>query len=100
MSHNSITSKDFQKALEKGRPENIKRLFPNSHALIVSGKYIDRAMMQKGKSMTIAANGRNYFVLKGALMAAQRANRRTNKEIVPEYHIRALLMGFLGENGA
>lgn len=74
MSHSSITSKDFQKALEKGRPENIKRLFPNSHALIVSGKYIDRAMMQKGKSMTVAANGRNYFVLKGALMAAQRAN--------------------------
>lgn len=35
-----------------------------------------------------------------ALMAAQRANRRTNKEIVPEYYIRALLMGFLGENGA
>jgi hypothetical protein len=34
------------------------------------------------------------------LMAAQRANRRTNKEIVPEYYIRALLMGFLGENGA
>ncbi len=35
-----------------------------------------------------------------ALMAAQRANRRTNKEIVPEYYVRALLMGFLGENGA
>lgn len=35
-----------------------------------------------------------------ALMAAQRANRRTSKEIVPEYYIRALLMGFLGEIGA
>lgn len=74
MSQNSISSNNFQKALEVGRPDNIKRLFPNSHALIVSGKYIDNAMMKKGKAMTIAANGRNYFVIKGALMAAQRAN--------------------------
>lgn len=74
MSHNVIASKDFNKALESGRPDNIKRLFPNSHALIVSGKYIDRAMMRKGNAMTIAANGRNCFVIKGALMAAQRAN--------------------------
>jgi len=74
MSYHSTTGKDFQKALEAGRPDNIKRLFPNSHALIVSGKYIDRAMMKKGKAMTIAANGRNHFVLKGSLMAAQRAN--------------------------
>ncbi|MBF0388614.1 MAG: class II fructose-bisphosphate aldolase [Desulfamplus sp.] len=70
----SNTSNDFKKALELGRPENIKSLFPNSHALIVSGKYIDRAMIKKGKAMTIAANGRNYFIIKGALMAAQRAN--------------------------
>ncbi|MBF0467802.1 MAG: class II fructose-bisphosphate aldolase [Desulfamplus sp.] len=74
MSYSSITGKDFRTALESGRPENIKRLFPNSQALIVSGKYIDRAMIKKGKAMTIAANGRNHFVLKGALMAAQRAN--------------------------
>ncbi|MBF0413013.1 MAG: class II fructose-bisphosphate aldolase [Desulfamplus sp.] len=74
MSHSAITNKDFQKALDAGRPDNIKRLFPNSHALIVSGKYIDRAMIKKGRAMTIAANGRNHFVLKGALMAAQRAN--------------------------
>ncbi len=64
----------FQTALEIGRPPNIARLFPNSKALIVSGKYIDRAMLEKGKAICIAANGRSYFVIKGALMAAQKAN--------------------------
>jgi len=67
-------NKDFEKALEIGRPPNIKKLFPNSKALIVSGKVIDRAMIAKGKAMTIAANGRSSFVIKGALMAAQKAN--------------------------
>ncbi|MBU1902242.1 MAG: class II fructose-bisphosphate aldolase [Proteobacteria bacterium] len=67
-------SKDFEKALEIGRPPNIAQLFPNSRALIVSGKVIDRAMIKKGKAMTIAANGRNQFVIRGALRAAQRAN--------------------------
>ena len=66
-------SADFQKALDIGRPPNIKRLFPNSKALIVSGKYIDRAMIEKGKAMTIAANGRNHFIIKGTLLAAQKA---------------------------
>jgi len=65
---------DFTKALKVGRPPNIQKLFPNSKALIVSGKVIDRALMAKGKAMTIAANGRNLFVIKGALQAAQRAN--------------------------
>jgi fructose-bisphosphate aldolase class II len=69
---NSLQS--FQKALEVGRPPNIVRLFPNSRALIVSGKIIDRAMLKKGSAMTMAANGRNYFVIRGALLAAQRAN--------------------------
>ena len=69
-----IKKKDFKKALEIGRPPNIRRLFPNSRALIVSGKVIDRAMIAKGKAMTIAANGRNRFVIEGALNAAQRAN--------------------------
>jgi len=68
------TSPDFEKALEIGRPPNIVRLFPNSRALIVSGKVIDRAMVAKGKAMTIAANGRNHFVIRGALQGAQRAN--------------------------
>jgi fructose-bisphosphate aldolase, class II len=68
------TSPEFEKALGIGRPPNITQLFPNSRALIVSGKVIDRAMIKKGKAMTIAANGRNHFVIRGALMAAQRAN--------------------------
>ncbi len=67
-------SNDFLTALDYGRPPNIKKLFPNSKALLVSGKYIDKAMLLKGKCMTIAANGRNSFVIKGALLAAQRAN--------------------------
>jgi fructose/tagatose bisphosphate aldolase len=65
---------DFEKALRVGRPPNVVRLFPNSKALLVSGKVIDRAMMAKGKAMTMAANGRNTFVIRGALRAAQRAN--------------------------
>ncbi|MBW2180643.1 MAG: class II fructose-bisphosphate aldolase [Deltaproteobacteria bacterium] len=68
---NSTT--DFQKVLDIGRPPNIKSLFPHSKALIISGKFIDRAMAEKGKAMTIAANGRNHFVIKGTLLAAQRA---------------------------
>jgi fructose-bisphosphate aldolase class II len=66
--------KDFEKALKIGRPPNVKRLFPNSRALLVSGKVVDRALRAKGKAMTIAANGRNSFVVRGALSAAQRAN--------------------------
>ena len=67
-------SAEFEKALQTGRPPNIRLLFPNSKALIVSGKVIDRAMAAKGKSIAMAANGRNYFVVRGALRAAQRAN--------------------------
>ena len=67
-------SLEFEKALEIGRPPNIVKLFPNSRALIVSGKVIDRAMIEKGKAMTIAANARNHFVIRGALRAAQRAD--------------------------
>ncbi len=67
-------SQEFEKALEIGRPPNIVQLFPNSRALIVSGKVVDRAMIRKGKAMTIAANGRNHMVIRGALAAAQRAN--------------------------
>ena len=65
---------DFEKALQVGRPPNIKALFPNSKALIVSGKVIDRAMRAKGNAIAIAANGRNYFVIRGVLRAAQMAN--------------------------
>ena len=72
--HSCKRSKDFETALTVGRPPNIVRLFPNSKALIVSGKYIDRAMLAKGKAIAMAANGRNIFVIRGALAAAQRAN--------------------------
>lgn len=65
---------DFQKALEIGRPPNVKHLFPNSQGLIVSGKFIDRAMLKKGKAIAMAANGRNSFIIRGALLAAQEAN--------------------------
>ncbi len=70
----SAKQADFEKALAIGRPPNVARLFPNSKALIVSGKVIDRAMLAKGKAMTMAANGRNNFIIRGALLAAQRAN--------------------------
>ncbi|MAE69694.1 MAG: ketose-bisphosphate aldolase [Gemmatimonadetes bacterium] len=72
---------DFQRALEVGRPPNITRLFPNSQALIVSGKAIDRAMLAKGKALTMAANGRSYFAIRGALLAAQKANAALIVEI-------------------
>jgi fructose-bisphosphate aldolase class II len=74
MAKSKISKADFKKALEVGRPPNIQTLFPNSKALIVSGKVVDRAMRAKGKAMAIAANGRNQFVIRGTLLAAQRAN--------------------------
>ena len=67
-------SADFEKALEIGRPPNIVELFPNSKALLVSGKVVDRAMLAKGQSVAMAANGRSRFVIDGALKAAQKAN--------------------------
>jgi len=72
---------DFEKALAVGRPPSIVKLFPNSKALIVSGKYIDRAMLSKGKALTIAANGRSTMVIRGTLLAAQRANAAVIIEI-------------------
>jgi fructose/tagatose bisphosphate aldolase len=70
----TVSAAEFNRALEIGRPPNIVKLFPNSRGLLVSGKVIDHALSVKGKAMTIAANGRNYFIIRGALMAAQRAN--------------------------
>ncbi len=64
----------FERALAVGRPPNVVRRFPNSRALIVSGKAVDRALLAKGRGMAIAANARNRFVIYGALRAAQRAN--------------------------
>ena len=37
----------FQQALAVGRPPNVKTLFPNSRALIVSGKAVDRSLTPK-----------------------------------------------------
>jgi len=70
----TVSAAEFNKALEIGRPPNIVKLFPNSRGLLVSGKVIDHALALKGKAMTMAANGRNYFIIRGALMAAQKAN--------------------------
>jgi len=68
------TNTEFEKLIRIGRPPNIARRFPNSKALIVSGKVIDQALVAKGNAIAIAANGRNNFVIRGALMAAQRAD--------------------------
>lgn len=76
-----FSQKEFDEALKVGRPPNITRLFPNSRALIVSGKIIDRAMLTKGRAIAMAANGRNHFVIHGALRAAQRANAAVIIEI-------------------
>jgi fructose-bisphosphate aldolase class II len=70
----AVDSKTYQEALKIGRPPNIQELFPNSRALLVSGKFIDRAMLAKGQAIAMAANGRSHFVIHGALQAAQRAN--------------------------
>jgi fructose-bisphosphate aldolase class II len=72
---------DFEKALQVGRPPNVTALFPNSRALIVSGKVVDRAMRAKGNAIAMAANGRNSLVIRGALRAAQRADAALIVEI-------------------
>jgi fructose-bisphosphate aldolase, class II len=71
----------FDKALAIGRAPNVVKLFPNSRALLVSGKFIDLAMLKKGNAICMAANGRNQFVIRGALKAAQRANSALIVEI-------------------
>ncbi len=81
MSKNTVSISDFQKAVEVGRPPNVKKLFPHSKALLVSGKTIDRVMIAKGRAIALAANGRNQFVVRGALLAAQRANAAVIIEI-------------------
>ena len=71
---NSNPAANFDNALQIGRPPNVVKNFPTSQALIISGKYIDRAMLAKGNAIAMAANGRNRFVIRGALQAAQKAN--------------------------
>ncbi len=74
MSSGQVNQADFERCLDIGRPPNVKKLFPHSRGLLVSGKYIDRAMLRKGQAICIAANARNSFALRGALLGAQRAN--------------------------
>lgn len=78
---NSISDQDFNTAVDVGRPPNIVKLFPNSRALLVSGKYIDLALRAKKRAMTIAANCRNHLIIRGVLLAAQRANSAVIVEI-------------------
>ncbi|MFO8048644.1 MAG: class II fructose-bisphosphate aldolase [Desulfosudaceae bacterium] len=66
--------KKFEEAVAIGRPPNIVKCFPNSRALLVSGKFINQAVAGKPGAVAMAANGRNNFVIRGALRAAQRAN--------------------------
>jgi fructose/tagatose bisphosphate aldolase len=73
-SNHTPDSRTYQEALKIGRPPNIVKLFPESRALIVSGKYIDKAMLAKGGAIAMAANGRSNLVIRGALLAAQQAN--------------------------
>jgi hypothetical protein len=56
MAKRKVSKSDFKKAIEIGRPPNVKKLFPNSRALIVSGKVVDRAMIAKGRAVAMAAN--------------------------------------------
>jgi fructose-bisphosphate aldolase class II len=77
----NFSAKEFEEALRIGRPPTIERLFPNSRALIVSGKFVDRAMLAKGRAIAMAANGRSNIVIRGVLRAAQRANAALIVEI-------------------
>ncbi|MDR2945773.1 MAG: class II fructose-bisphosphate aldolase [Candidatus Adiutrix sp.] len=77
----SQNSSEYAKLIEIGRPPNVRKLFPNSKALLVSGKVIDRALLAKGKAMTIAANARNHIIIRGVLAAAQRAEAAVIIEI-------------------
>ena len=76
-----IGGRRFERALALGRPPTVRRLFPNSRALIVGGKYIDRAMLRRGQAIALAANARNSFVIRGVLQAAQRARAAVIIEI-------------------
>ncbi len=73
----NIDLKKYEEALQY-RPDTIKNLFPDSKALIVSGKYVHEAILRKErtgkKCLTIAANGRNPWVIEGTLRAAAKTN--------------------------
>ena len=70
----------LEEAVKVGRPPNIQARFPDSKALIVSGKFINLAM-SAANAVVVAANGRSYFVIRAALLAAQKANSAVIIEI-------------------
>ena len=76
-----ISSRDFEKALEIGRPPKVAKSFCNFRALLLSGKAADCAMLTEGKAIAIAASVPNSFVCGGALTAVQEANSATVIEI-------------------
>ena len=76
-----VGNKGFEEAVRVGRPANVQKLFPNSRALIVSGKAVDRAMLKKGRCMALAANGRSHIVIRGVLAAAKKADAAVIIEI-------------------
>ncbi|MDL2329550.1 class II fructose-bisphosphate aldolase [Desulfosarcina sp. OttesenSCG-928-A07] len=70
----TVSPSDFIQAIQVGRPPTIQKLFPHSRALLVSGKFMDLAMLKKQNAICLAANGRNSWVIRGVLKAAQKAN--------------------------
>lgn len=52
----------YQRALDVGRPPEVKALFPKSKALIVSGGWL-REVLFGQHTIILAANARNEFVI-------------------------------------
>ena len=67
-----VSTSDFVKALEIGRPPNVVKLFPNSKALIVSGKVIDRAKGILMKSKGLSEEEAHALLRKTAMSESRR----------------------------
>lgn len=65
--------KQYQHALDVGRPPEVVKLFPKSQALIVSSGWLREALYGE-HVIILAANARNELIVRGVLHAAQRAN--------------------------
>jgi hypothetical protein len=106
-------SPEVIKALKIGRPPNITRLFPYSRALIVSGKVIDRATIEKGSVLGrwVGEKLRSYSRRRverssqkakgpldperGSQMGQQGKNRANSKQVfVSLFRLKAGLQGF------
>ena len=55
----------FDNALQIGRPPTIVKLFPNSKAMLVSGKFIDQAMLALSTYVGHARVTNTYWYLSG-----------------------------------